>query len=47
MACDDGSKFVSWDGVHLTEAANAVVAKAILSSQYSKPSLKFDQFCRV
>nr|CAB3473059.1 unnamed protein product [Digitaria exilis] len=45
-ACDDGSKFVSWDGVHLTEAANAVVAKAILSSQYSKPSLKFDQFCR-
>jgi len=47
MAYDDGSKFVSWDGVHLTEAANAVVAKAILSSQYSKPSLKFDQFCRV
>ncbi|KXG32429.1 GDSL esterase/lipase LIP-4 [Sorghum bicolor] len=46
-ACDDGSKFVSWDGVHLTEAANAVVAKAILSSQYSKPNLKFDQFCRV
>ncbi|ONM31892.1 Alpha-L-fucosidase 2 [Zea mays] len=45
-ACDDGSKFVSWDGVHLTEAANAVVARAILSSQYSKPSLKFDQFCR-
>jgi len=46
-ACDDGSKFVSWDGVHLTEAANAVVAKAILSSKYSKPNLKFDQFCRV
>jgi len=46
-ACDDGSKFVSWDGVHITEAGNAVVAKAILSSQYSKPNLKFDQFCRV
>ncbi|CAO2192528.1 unnamed protein product [Urochloa humidicola] len=46
-ACADGSKFVSWDGVHFTEAANAIVAKAILSSQYSKPSLKLDQFCRV
>ncbi|XP_044355229.1 GDSL esterase/lipase LIP-4-like [Triticum aestivum] len=44
--CTDGSKFVSWDGVHLTEAANAVAAAAILSSAYSRPKLKFDQFCR-
>ncbi|TVU24214.1 hypothetical protein EJB05_26633 [Eragrostis curvula] len=46
-ACDDGSKFVSWDGVHLTQAANAAVAAGILSSQYSKPQIMFDQFCRV
>ncbi|KAM0909480.1 hypothetical protein ACQ4PT_014801 [Festuca glaucescens] len=45
--CTDGSKFVSWDGVHLTEAANAVAAAAILSSAYSIPKLKFDQFCKV
>ncbi|KAE8780293.1 GDSL esterase/lipase LIP-4-like [Hordeum vulgare] len=44
--CADGSKFVSWDGVHLTEAANAVAAAAILSSAYSRPKLKFDQFCK-
>ncbi|KAK3164299.1 hypothetical protein QOZ80_1AG0015510 [Eleusine coracana subsp. coracana] len=46
-ACDNGSKFVNWDGVHLTQAANAAVAARILSSQYSKPQLKFDKFCRV
>ncbi|EEE54472.1 GDSL esterase/lipase LIP-4 [Oryza sativa Japonica Group] len=46
-SCDDGSKFVSWDGVHLTEAANAIVAKGILSSDYSRPKIKFDQFCKV
>ncbi|XP_006645844.2 GDSL esterase/lipase LIP-4-like [Oryza brachyantha] len=45
--CDDGSKFVSWDGVHLTEAANAIVAQGILSSDYSRPKIKFDQFCRL
>ncbi|XP_020164117.1 GDSL esterase/lipase At1g09390 isoform X1 [Aegilops tauschii subsp. strangulata] len=44
--CTDGSKFVSWDGVHLTEAANAVAAAAILSSAYSRPKLKFYQFCK-
>ncbi|KAG8052202.1 hypothetical protein GUJ93_ZPchr0001g31892 [Zizania palustris] len=45
--CDDGSKYVSWDGVHLTEAANAIVAAGILSSEYSRPKIKFDQFCKV
>nr|CAB3494811.1 unnamed protein product [Digitaria exilis] len=29
-ACADPSKFVSWDGIHFTEAANRLVARAML-----------------
>uniref|UniRef100_A0A0E0JHY6 Esterase n=2 Tax=Oryza punctata TaxID=4537 RepID=A0A0E0JHY6_ORYPU len=43
--CEDGSKFVSWDGVHYTDAANAVVAGKILSAEYSRPKLPFGYFC--
>ncbi|KAL6850080.1 hypothetical protein ACP4OV_020707 [Aristida adscensionis] len=35
--CDVGAKFVSWDGVHLTEAANAIVAAKVLSGDLSTP----------
>lgn len=44
-ACEDGSKFVNWDGVHYTDAANAVVAAKILSSEFSTPKLPFGYFC--
>jgi len=44
--CEDGSKFVSWDGVHYTDAANAVVAAKILSGQFSTPKMPFDFFCQ-
>ncbi|XP_072060494.1 GDSL esterase/lipase At1g28580 isoform X2 [Arachis hypogaea] len=30
IACDDPSKYISWDGVHLTEAAYKWIAKALL-----------------
>ncbi|KGN58540.1 GDSL esterase/lipase At1g09390 [Cucumis sativus] len=43
--CNEGLKYVSWDGVHYTEAANAVFASMILSSQYSSPKLPFNFFC--
>lgn len=44
-ACEDGSKFVSWDGVHYTDAANAVIAAKILSADFSRPKLPFGYFC--
>ncbi|XP_058077064.1 GDSL esterase/lipase At1g09390 [Magnolia sinica] len=45
QVCSDGSRYVSWDGVHYSEAANAVIASKILSMQYSEPRYKFDYFC--
>ncbi|XP_072954853.1 GDSL esterase/lipase LIP-4-like [Typha angustifolia] len=44
QVCSDGSKYISWDGVHYSEAANSVVASQILTSNYSKPKIKFDSF---
>ncbi|XP_047962397.1 GDSL esterase/lipase At1g09390-like isoform X2 [Salvia hispanica] len=46
QVCDEGSRFVSWDGVHYTEAANSVIASKILSTDYSTPPLAFDFFCQ-
>ncbi|KAJ3669595.1 hypothetical protein LUZ60_011545 [Juncus effusus] len=44
--CEDGSKFISWDGVHYTEAANSFVASKILTGEYSRPKISFDFFCK-
>ncbi|KAG2588492.1 GDSL esterase/lipase LIP-4-like [Panicum virgatum] len=44
--CEDGAKFVSWDGVHYTDAANAVAAAKILSGEFSTPKLPFAYFCK-
>lgn len=45
QACQEGDKFINWDGVHYTEAANSIVAAKILSTKFSEPKLKFDYFC--
>ncbi|KAJ6848539.1 GDSL esterase/lipase-like [Iris pallida] len=45
QACQNGLQYVSWDGVHYTDAANAIAAAKLLSSDYSRPKLKFDYFC--
>ncbi|EES00696.1 GDSL esterase/lipase At1g09390 [Sorghum bicolor] len=41
--CDVGTRFISWDGVHLTEAANAVVAAKVLTGDYSTPRVTIDR----
>ncbi|XP_057963081.1 GDSL esterase/lipase At1g09390 [Malania oleifera] len=43
--CDEGSKFISWDGIHYTEAANTIIASKILSMAYSTPRIPFNFFC--
>ncbi|XP_019099253.1 PREDICTED: GDSL esterase/lipase At1g28580-like [Camelina sativa] len=42
-SCDDPSKYVAWDGVHLTEAAYRLIAEGILKGPYAVPP--FDWFC--
>ncbi|KAI3980798.1 hypothetical protein MKX01_025363 [Papaver californicum] len=43
--CEEGAKFISWDGTHYTEAANTIVASNILSKTYTTPNVKYDYFC--
>ncbi|XP_062230830.1 GDSL esterase/lipase At1g09390-like [Phragmites australis] len=38
--CKLGDKFISWDGVHFTDAANGIVASKVLSGEYSIPRIK-------
>ncbi|XP_022150739.1 GDSL esterase/lipase At1g54790-like [Momordica charantia] len=35
--CNDSSKYVSWDGIHYSEAANKYVSSQILTGKYSDP----------
>lgn len=45
QACSEGAKYISWDGIHFTEAANAIIASKIHSTAYSTPNTPFDFFC--
>ncbi|XP_050287243.1 GDSL esterase/lipase At1g28580-like isoform X1 [Quercus robur] len=38
-ACDDPSKYVSWDGVHLTEAAYQWITNGLLEGPYTIPQI--------
>ncbi|KAL4627084.1 hypothetical protein ACB092_05G141900 [Castanea dentata] len=38
-ACDDPSKYVSWDGVHLTEAAYRWITNGLLEGPYTIPQI--------
>lgn len=46
QVCDEGSRYVSWDGIHHTEAANTFIVSKILSMAYSTPRTPFDFFNR-
>ncbi|XP_055828099.1 GDSL esterase/lipase At1g28590 [Solanum dulcamara] len=37
--CDSPSSYVSWDGVHLTEAAYKLIAKGLLQGPYTIPQM--------
>lgn len=38
-ACADPSEYVSWDGVHYTEATNRIIARGILEGPYATPPI--------
>lgn len=44
QVCDEGARYVSWDGIHHTEAANKWIASKILSMAYTTPRTPFDFF---
>ncbi|OEL33340.1 GDSL esterase/lipase [Dichanthelium oligosanthes] len=39
-ACGDPHNYVSWNGIHATEAANKIIASAVISGSYSYPPSK-------
>ncbi|GAU29975.1 hypothetical protein TSUD_360900, partial [Trifolium subterraneum] len=44
-ACEDPQNYVSWDGIHFTEAANKIVAKAILNGSLFDPPFFLHKLC--
>ncbi|EYU38913.1 hypothetical protein MIMGU_mgv1a0134771mg, partial [Erythranthe guttata] len=46
-ACGDPEKYVSWEGIHLTENANKIKASAILSGSYFDPQFSLNQLCDI
>ncbi|KAJ8541901.1 hypothetical protein K7X08_016767 [Anisodus acutangulus] len=46
-ACEDPYNYVSWDGIHATEAANKQMAQAILSDSHFDPSFSLHKLCDI
>ncbi|KAL5718847.1 hypothetical protein ACHQM5_011709 [Ranunculus cassubicifolius] len=46
-ACEDPYHYVSWDGVHTTEAANKQIAQAIVSGSYLDPPFALKDHCDI
>lgn len=44
-ACGDPYNYVSWDGIHATEAANKLLTWAILNGSYFDPPFPLHQLC--
>ncbi|KAI5070237.1 hypothetical protein GOP47_0014580 [Adiantum capillus-veneris] len=45
LSCVDPSIYVNWDGVHLTDRANQVLARQILSGTYFHPFFPLTDLC--
>nr|GEX12022.1 GDSL esterase/lipase At4g01130-like [Tanacetum cinerariifolium] len=41
-ACDDPENYVSWDGIHITEAASKIVVDSILGSGFTDPPFEIN-----
>lgn len=44
-ACRDPQNYVSWDGIHATEAANHRILTAILNGSISYPPFALNHIC--
>ncbi|KAF7819503.1 GDSL esterase/lipase [Senna tora] len=44
-SCEDPSSYISWDGVHYTEAANRWIANRILNGSFSDPPIGIAHSC--
>lgn len=44
-SCEDPSSYVSWDGVHYTDAANHLIAAQIINGSYSDPPVPIKRSC--
>ncbi|PON64266.1 Lipase [Parasponia andersonii] len=45
-SCSDPLKYISWDGIHYTEAANKWIANHILDGSFSDPPVPLGKTCR-
>ncbi|KAL4363204.1 hypothetical protein GQ457_04G030910 [Hibiscus cannabinus] len=46
-ACKDPSNYVSWDGIHATEAANKLTTLAILNGSFFDPPFPLHKLCHL
>ncbi|KAG8076784.1 hypothetical protein GUJ93_ZPchr0006g44982 [Zizania palustris] len=46
-ACADPKNYVSWDGIHTTEAANKIIASSLMSGSYSYPPFDLSKLCHL
>nr|AFS60085.1 lanatoside 15-O-acetylesterase [Paphiopedilum concolor] len=46
-ACPDPENYVSWDGIHATEAANKLLTMAILNGSYFYPPFPLFELCEL
>lgn len=44
-SCADPSMYISWDGVHYSQAANQWIANRILNGGLSDPPIEISQAC--